>query len=213
MPHAPIWAILPVKPFDDAKSRLQPVMDAGQRRDLARALMLHSLATLQACDLVDHVLIVSSDNDALEAAAVQGAAVLQESGTGLNPALEEARRHAIADGASGLLVLASDLPLLDLSDVDAMLATGQEASIVIAPDRRRQGTNALLLRPAGSIEFSFGESSYERHLDLAAAAGLHATEVYRTGLAFDIDLPRDWHDLMSSGWEGLPGLRLVWTRA
>jgi 2-phospho-L-lactate guanylyltransferase len=211
--HSPIWAVLPVKPFDDAKSRLQPVMDAGPRRDLARALMLLSLATLQACDLIDHVLVVSSDNDALEAATAQGAATLSESGTGLNPALEEARRHALAGGAAGLLVLASDLPLLDLSDVDAMFATGQDAAIVIAPDRRRQGTNALLLRPADSIDFNFGEASYQRHLDLAAAAGLQATEVFRTGLAFDIDLPRDWHDLMSSGWEGLPGLRLVWTRA
>lgn len=213
MRRGPIWAVLPVKPFDDAKSRLQPVIDAGPRRDLARALMLHSLGTLQACDLIDHVLVVSSDKNALELAAAQGADVLAESGIGLNPALEQARSHAVSVGAAGLLVLAGDLPLLDPSDVDAMLVAAQDASVVIAPDQRRQGTNALLLRPPEGIEFSFGESSYRRHLDLAAIAGLKATEVFRTGLAFDIDLPRDWHDLMSSGWEGLPGLRLVWTRA
>jgi 2-phospho-L-lactate guanylyltransferase len=211
--HAPIWAVLPVKPFDDAKSRLQPVIDAGPRRDLARALMLHSLGTLQACELIDHVLVVSSDKDALDLAAEQGATTLAESGSGLNPALEEARRHAVTAGAAGLLVLAGDLPLLNSSDIDAVLQASQDASVIIAPDRRRQGTNALLLRPPAAIEFSFGESSYQRHLKLAAAAGREATEVFRTGLAFDIDLPRDWHDLMSSGWEGLPGLRLVWTRA
>jgi 2-phospho-L-lactate guanylyltransferase len=207
-----VWAVLPVKAFDDAKSRLAAVMSAGQRRDLARGLMLHSLGALQACRGVDRVLAVSPDEEALELAAAQGGETLRDSGAGLNPALEEARRHAVERGATGLLVLASDLPLLVASDLDAMFEE-EHGSIVIASDRHRQGTNALLLRPAGAIEFSFGESSYQRHLDLAARAGLTPIEVFRTGLAFDIDLPRDWHDLMSSGWEGLPDLPLIWSRA
>jgi 2-phospho-L-lactate guanylyltransferase len=212
MPPDAVWAVLPIKAFDDAKSRLAAVMSAGQRRDLARGLMLHSLSALQACAGVDRVLAVSPDQEALELAAAQGGETLRDSGAGLNPALEEARRHAIDRGATGLLVLASDLPLLDASDLDAMFEENH-GSIVIAPDRRRQGTNALLLRPAGALDFSFGESSYRRHVDLAARASLTPAEVFRTGLAFDIDLPRDWHDLMSSGWEGLPDLPLIWSRA
>jgi 2-phospho-L-lactate/phosphoenolpyruvate guanylyltransferase len=94
-----------------------------------------------------------------------------------------------------------------------MIGAGKNAGIVIAPDRHRQGTNSLLLRPADAIEFSFGESSYQRHLELATASGLKSIEVFRTGLAFDIDLPRDWHDLMSSGWEGMPNMPLIWSRA
>jgi 2-phospho-L-lactate guanylyltransferase len=206
------WAVLPVKPFEDAKSRLRPVIDAAQRRELARGLMLHSLATLHACAEVDRILVVSSDSDALELSAAQGAETLGDPGAGLNAALEAARRHAVKGGAEGLLVVASDLPLLVAADLDAMFAAAN-APVVIAPDRRRQGTNALLLRPADAIEFSFGDASYQRHLDLAASAGLSSIEVFRTGLAFDIDLPRDWHDLMSSGWEGLPDLRLIWSRA
>jgi len=212
MASSSVWAVLPVKPFDDAKSRLQPVMNSAQRRELARGLMLHSLDTLQACADVERILVVSADSEALELAAAKGVETLVESSSGLNPALEASRRHAMADGAGGLLVLASDLPLLVASDIEALFAADQ-GSVVLAPDRRRQGTNALLLRPADSIEFSFGESSYSRHVSLAVAAGLSPSEVFRTGLAFDIDLPRDWHDLMSSGWEGLPNLPLVWSRA
>lgn len=207
-----VWAVLPVKPFEDAKSRLEPVMEPERRRELARALMLHSLGALQTCAGIERVLVVSSDREALELAGAQGAETLDDPGSGLNAALEEARRHAVEGGAEALLVLASDLPLLVASDVDELLAL-EDAPVIIAPDRKRQGTNALLQRPADAIEFRFGESSYERHLELARDAGLTATEVFRTGLAFDIDLPRDWHDLMSSGWEGLPDLRLVWTRA
>ena len=207
-----IWAVLPVKPLDEAKSRLAPVMEAQQRRDLARALMLHSLATLQASPLIDHTLVITSDEEARDLAPEHGAETLDEVATGLNEALQQARRHALSGGATGLLVLASDLPLLTVSDVDAMLSLDGSA-VVIAPDRHRQGTNALLLRPADAIDFDFGESSLRRHREASAAAGITPLEIFRTGLAFDIDLARDWHDLMSSGWEGLPGLPLVWSRS
>jgi 2-phospho-L-lactate guanylyltransferase len=212
MAARPLWAVLPVKPFNDAKSRLAPVMEAGQRRDLARALMLHSLATLQGCAQVDHALVVSSDSEARDLAAAQGAEALDESGAGLNPALEEARSYAVSHGAASLLVLASDLPLLTASDLDAMLSH-DGPGVAIAPDHRRQGTNALLLQPPGAIDFHFGESSLQQHHEAAAAAGIAPIEVFRTGLAFDVDLPRDWHDLMSSGREGLPDLPLVWSRS
>ncbi len=207
MAPSQIWAVLPVKPFDDAKSRLQPVLDAGQRRDLARALMLHSLRKLQACERIDRVLVVSSDAEALALATYSNAVVLAESRNGLNPALTEARDHAILGGAASLLVVAGDLPLLDESDIDALVMASEDASVVIAPDRLRQGTNALLLRPASAIDFSFGESSFQRHLDRATAAGLSMLEVSRPGLAFDVDFPQDWQDLLSTGWAGLASLQ------
>ena len=202
------WAVLPVKPFDDAKSRLQPVLDAGQRRELARALMLHSLEKLLACERIDHVLVVSSDAEALALASRSGAAVLVESETGLNPALTEARAHATLNGAGNLLVVAGDLPLLDESDIDAIVTASEEADVVIAPDRLRQGTNALLLRPADAIDFRFGELSFQRHLDQAGAAGLSTIKVSRPGLAFDVDFPQDWQDLLTTGWTGLDSLQL-----
>ncbi len=202
MAHSPTWAVLPVKAFDDAKSRLQPVLDVEQRREFARGLMLHSLDTLQACDGIDHVVVVSADREALLVAEARGATALAESGSGLNPALEAAQRHAVEHGAAGLLVLPSDLPFLTAADIDALVIAGREAGVVIAPDRARQGTNALLLRPAGAIGFSFGKLSFQRHVDLTIAAGLPVVEVSRAGLAFDVDLPQDWRDLQAAGWSG-----------
>jgi 2-phospho-L-lactate guanylyltransferase len=145
------------------------------------------------------VLVVSADPAALMLAAQQGVATLQEARAGLNQALVQARRHAVEQGARSLLVLASDLPLVSASDVEAILAAG-DASVVIAPDRRRQGTNALLLRPPEVIAFAFGEDSFARHLDLALAAGVVAIEVSLPGLAFDVDLSEDWDDLRALGW-------------
>jgi 2-phospho-L-lactate/phosphoenolpyruvate guanylyltransferase len=193
------WAVLPVKPFDDAKSRLQDVLSAPQRRGLARGLMLQSLDALLECRAVERVVVITADPEAETLASERGALTLVEAGSGLNPALEQARLFAVERGATSLLVVAGDLPLLTSSDVDALVAAGLDSEVVIAPDRRREGTNALLLNPPDAIEFNFGESSFQRHLELAAAAGHTRFELKLSGFAFDIDLPEDWQDLQASG--------------
>jgi 2-phospho-L-lactate guanylyltransferase len=203
------WAVLPAKPFDEAKSRLDPVLSSGERHDLAHTLLLQTLEVLQTVAAVDHVLVVSADPVVLKLASDHEADVLQETLPGLNRALAQARRHALQQGAQGLLVLAPDLPLLSAADVEAFFI-GSNADLVIAPDRRRRGTNALFLRPPDVIEFAFGESSFERHLALAASAGAVTHEIELPGLAFDLDVAEDWHDLLALGWrpEGVsaPGL-------
>jgi 2-phospho-L-lactate guanylyltransferase len=193
------WAVLPVKPFGEAKSRLSEVLAAADRRALARSLMLHSLQALLASEFVDRVLVISSDPEALTLASQHRADTLPETHTGLNRALVQARRHAVNDGANSLLVLASDLPLVAPSDIDALFRA-RAAAVVIAPDRRCVGTNALLLSPPEAIEFAFGDNSFQGHFDLALAAGLVATDLSLPGLAFDVDLAEDWQDLLSLGW-------------
>ena len=193
------WAVLPVKPFGEAKSRLSDALDAAQRKELARGLMLHSLRALQASEFVEHVAVVSADPEALALATELGAEALHEERSGLNQALVQARRHAVANGAGSLLVLASDLPLVASSDIDALFRA-RDAAVVIAPDRRHVGTNALLLRPPGAIEFAFGDNSLQRHIELAEALDAKAVGLSLPGLAFDVDLPEDWQDLQALGW-------------
>jgi 2-phospho-L-lactate guanylyltransferase len=198
----PVWAIVPVKPFDEAKSRLESVLDATARGDLARSLMRHSIRTLRASPGVDHVLVVSSQPEVLALAAELGATALEEAGGGLNPALEQARDHAVEAGAGSVMVVAGDLPFLAEADVAALLEAASDADVVIAGDRDAVGTNALLLRPPASIAFRFGESSLQRHRELAAEASLTVSLISRPGLAFDVDLPRDWLDLQAMTGEG-----------
>ncbi len=62
---------------------------------------------------------------------------------------------------------------------------------VIAPDRRREGTNALLLRPPGALAYHFGPDSFARHCQEARQRGLRLEVCERPGLALDIDLPED----------------------
>jgi 2-phospho-L-lactate guanylyltransferase len=196
------WGILPVKRLDWAKSRLSGALSPEQRRSLAAALMQNALLALLDSIALERVVVVSADPEALAMAREHGAQVLAEtSGGGLNQALSDARTEAVRAGATSLLVLASDLPLVKPSDVQTFVREMKGRGVVLAPDRRRQGTNALLLRPAGAIEFAFGADSFERHLLLAREAGLDSRISELPGLAFDIDLPEDLDDLHRLGWK------------
>ena len=84
---------------------------------------------------VEDVCVVSPDWIVLEEAKRRGATPLVQESRGLNPALEEGRRRALGLGASTLLVLPADLPLLDAGDVRAVLQeAGEGPSAVISPD-------------------------------------------------------------------------------
>ena len=63
--------------------------------------------------------------------------------------------------------------------------------VVIAPDRHESGTNALLISPAGLIEYDFGENSFKRHCQRAEAAGARLEVLHLPSLALDLDLPED----------------------
>jgi 2-phospho-L-lactate guanylyltransferase len=194
------WAVLPVKRLDEAKSRLDPVLGAAQRRALAESLFERCLGVLTQSPEVHQTLVVSADPAVLAHAGSLGATPIAEEAAGLNGALSLAREHAVREGAQRLLVLACDLPLVSPEDLENLFSRAAVPGVVIAPDRRRQGTNALLLAPPLAIDFAFGENSFQRHQALAAAAGVSAAAVTLPGLAFDVDLPQDWHDLQASGW-------------
>jgi 2-phospho-L-lactate guanylyltransferase len=113
----------------------------------------------------------------------------------LNAALEQATTHASARGASAVLILPADLPLLTLADVTRLWRASQrlyaDAAMVIAPDDQEQGTNALLVRPPGALRYQFGPGSFQRHCQQARELGLawHIDRSPRLGL--DVDLPAD----------------------
>lgn len=190
------WAVMPVKAFDWAKSRLEGVLSPVERASLAQQLMRGSLAALIDSGCFERVLVVSRDAEALSMAEAQGAQPMAEDAPAdLNGAIVSARELAVREGAGSLLVLASDLPLVQPADILRIVEAGEKASAVIVPDRRAEGTNALLLRPPDLIEPAFGLRSCQRHMALLSQAGATVSVLRIKGVAFDIDVPHDLADL------------------
>ena len=188
-----IWAIVPVKPLLLGKSRLAGALPPQERASLNRNLLENTLRTLRSAEGIEETLVTSRDPEALAIARDIGArTLLEQAGAQLNGALERAMM-ARAVQCRAVLVLPADLPLLGLADVQAMLdLLNGDALVVIAPDRRETGTNALFLAPPACIPFHFGPDSFSAHCRAARSAGVRLEILRRPSLGLDLDVPEDF---------------------
>ena len=188
-----LWAIVPVKPLRRGKSRLAGVLTEEERLDLNSQLLIHTVDTLKEISEIEHVLVVSRDQAALSLARAHGARTVQENGAPeLNVALTRATIVAKRYATRGVLIIPSDLPMISKEDVYAMLELVKDPPVVIVvPDRKKEGTNALLVCPVGLIEYDYGPNSFERHCQRARQAGVRLEICELPSLALDMDVPED----------------------
>jgi 2-phospho-L-lactate guanylyltransferase len=188
-----LWAIVPVKPLRHGKSRLSGTLSEDERTQLNEQLLEHTLKTLTGIKELEQVLVVSRDPHALAIARNLGARTVREDGQPqLNTALTRATVVAQVYATRGVLILPADLPLLARDDILTLIERATNPPVVvIAPDRHEKGTNALLMSPAGLIEYDFGEGSFQRHCERAQKTGARLEIVNIPSFALDLDLPED----------------------
>lgn len=187
------WAVLPVKPLVRGKSRLAPVLSPAQREKLSLGMLLHNIQLLKSLGCISNILVISRDTKVLSIARDLGVYTVQESGQPeLNPALMRASKLIHTWGGEAMLILPSDIPLVSAEDIEQIVHLGRfPATMVIAPDTARDGTNALFVHPPGLIPYSYGTGSFQRHIAEAELAGA-TVEVYESErLALDVDTPPD----------------------
>ena len=217
-----LWTIIPVKPFNEGKSRLAACISPQQRRALNRELLTRTLAAINKAQIDAQIVVVSRDSNALTLAEQAGSHALTEeslpittptarrgpapeglppsscsqsdtdSEPQLNAALTQAALYAAARGATKVLVLPTDMPNLTAEDVRTVASPRGRAPQIIIAPSRDGGTNALMLQPAQAIPFAFGRASFQRHQRLAADAGIPVHVIESDSLLFDIDLPEDY---------------------
>jgi 2-phospho-L-lactate guanylyltransferase len=186
------YAIIPVKPLARAKSRLSRTLKAPTRAALVRSIFSRTLDVIAQVERIDGVIVVSRDLTILELARQRNAVALMESDSGLNPAITQAAHWAQAHDARSVIVIPVDLPLITSADLDTLIDRAvEERCVVIAPDRREDGTNVLLVRPPDAIHFAYGASSFNAHRAQAIECGLIVHEYRSPTTAFDIDVPGD----------------------
>jgi 2-phospho-L-lactate/phosphoenolpyruvate guanylyltransferase len=198
-----LFAILPVRSLTDGKSRLSPVLDAGERARLNERLFEHTLECLAAYPGASSTLVASGSAEVLDRARRRGmTAIADPPRGGLNEAAAAATAVARARGAQGVFVLPVDLPLLTAAGLRDLLAQALPAPIcLLVPDRRGAGTNLIYQSPIRLTSYAFGDGSFERHSVAAQAAGLKVVVRRDPIFGLDLDLPADytlWRQLMRS---------------
>lgn len=186
--------LVPVK-SRGAKSRLAGFLSPDERREFATLLLTEVLNALAGAGLASDSYVVSSDAEILSLASRLGAGKIREpSDRGVNSAVEFGMRGT--PEYQSLLVLPSDLPLLEPADIQELLSLKSLGlDVVVAPSLAFDGTNALLFARAAPITLSYDDNSFWRHISSASRRGLSLGVSSRPGVMFDVDSPEDFAKL------------------
>ncbi|MFM8395417.1 MAG: 2-phospho-L-lactate guanylyltransferase [Acidobacteriota bacterium] len=185
--------MIPIKDLTRAKQRLAPVLSSAERSALATRMMERTLAEAARVRLADRIAIVTSYPPAVALATSLGMEVIREERQiSESESVDFGSVEVMRRGASAVLRIPIDLPLLTADDIDSVFAadTG-EPIVVLAPSRDGTGTNAILRRPPDLFPSHFGPGSFARHLAAASEIGVSCVVIENPRIALDLDDPSD----------------------
>jgi 2-phospho-L-lactate guanylyltransferase len=193
------FAIVPIKRFENAKTRLSSILDRDDRIRLSVLMLEDTLQTLSVVHRLSQVIIVSADKSVEEIAAKYRARfLLEEKESGVNSAVALANSYCMKEAADATMVIPYDLPLLDSTDISKVcqLAENESRCIVICPSIRYDGTNILLRKPPSIICTSYDADSYNMHVKAAVQVGIPIKHLFSKALMHDIDTPEDAFEII-----------------
>src|SRR5262249_54886555 len=107
---------------------------------------------------------------------------------GLNGAVTVGTEFCLRQGATALLVLLADLPLVEAEDIDLLFhSTNGKPEVILVPCKEGEGTNALLRVPPLVMPPCFGGPSLEAHQATARREGISCRVIEVPRIAFDLD--------------------------
>ena len=194
-----ITAVIPVKQLANAKQRLSSFLSASDRAALFSAMVRDVLTAVEACSLIDQIIVVTNDLEVSELGKEYDAKIHPEpQRPGLIESVTEAARDLSLAGVSTMVFLPGDVPLVSAEELESVLegfGSSNEAEFLIVPAADLGGSNCVVCSPPDCITFGFGEDSFRRHLSIARELGLNPTVMKLPGIGLDIDTPNDLREL------------------
>jgi len=180
-------AIIPVKTFSRAKSRLD--LPEKVKRSLCEMMLGELLGTLSLSPLVEQTIVVTGDPTAVKIADGFKAVVIpDEEEAGVNEAVSLADDYVKKSGIGATVVLPQDVPFTKTQDVDFLLRIQIPPSFVtIVPSRRFDGTNALVRMPPDIMGTSYDQDSYRSHTHIAKKHTRNSSVLFVRRIMMDID--------------------------
>jgi 2-phospho-L-lactate guanylyltransferase len=190
--------LIPVKNSAGAKQRLAAMLDQPARTELAQAMLHDVVATLAAWPRRPACALVTGDPFAIELARQYDLEIIPDrTNPGETGAIEMATRFCVVRGSDSTLVVPADIPLIQASELDQILAYAPAQGSVLAPAADGRGTNAAFRRPANLFPLRFGNDSFKPHLAAAQATGKPCIVLELPGIALDVDNPEDLRQLLT----------------
>jgi len=187
------FALVPIKDLSKAKERLYPILSQSERTDLAYAMLEDVLIALRGSRLLDRILVVTLDENAVKLAESLDIEVIKETKqNGESESVDWASIICKEMGAESVLVIPGDAPLITPEDVDFILEKEKPYhSVILVPARDELGTNAILRKPPDVIPSRFGYDSFKKHIEEARRRNI-PYEIHKLPrVALDLDEPED----------------------
>jgi 2-phospho-L-lactate guanylyltransferase len=196
--------LLPVKDLNNAKKRLMGVLTPEERFALAEAMLADTIRAVRGVELAEKIFVVTNYEPAMRVAQENGWEILQEERQiSESDSVDAASRICEDRGVTALLRVPLDVPLVQASDIDELLAVQcEEPALVIVPSRDGLGTNAILRMPPALFPSHFGEGSYAKHVGEAERVGARVILRRNTRLEMDVDDEADLRALLKYDLSG-----------
>ena len=186
-----------VVPFDatDPKTRLDPVLDATERREFAERMLRDVISSVDAAGGRPEVIATAPLDFDFECESESDRPVeVRVDDRPLSPVVNDAIETAGEHG-SELAVVVADLALATPAALSRLFET--EGGVVVAPGRGA-GTNALVVR-SPEFRVDYHGTSFLDHLGIARSLGIEPTVVDSFRLATDVDEPADLVEVLVHG--------------
>jgi len=190
--------LLPIKDLRNAKQRLAATLAPAERYGLAQAMLADTIRAVGGVKRADKIFVVTNYEPAMQIAEKNGWDVLREEHQiSESVSVDLASRLCAERGVTALLRLPLDLPLVQASDIDDLLATECAApATILVPSRDGTGTNAILRTPATLFPSHFGPNSLAKHRSEAEQSGASIIVRRNVRLEMDVDDESDLRALL-----------------
>ena len=190
--------LLPIKDLNNAKKRLMGVLTPEERFGLAEAMLKDTIRAVQGVKRAEKVFVVTNYKPAMRLAEEAGWEILhEEEQISESHSVDAASKTCEQRGITALLRVPLDVPLVQASDIDDLLAVEcEEPALVIVPSRDGLGTNAILRMPPVLFPSHFGIGSFAKHVGEAERIGARVIFRRSPRLEMDVDDEADLRALL-----------------
>jgi 2-phospho-L-lactate guanylyltransferase len=180
--------LLPVKDLKNAKKRLTGVLTPEERFGLAEAMLMDTIRAVRGVRRAEKVFVVTNYSPMMRIAEENDWELLrEEQQVSESDSVDAASVVCERRGVTGLLRVPLDVPLVQASDIDDLLAVEcAEPALVIVPSRDGLGTNAILRMPPALFPSHFGMDSFAKHVGEAERLG--AAVIFRRSARLEMDV-------------------------
>ena len=188
----PIAAIIPVKNFKSSKLRLSQVLTNKERENFSILMLNDVLKVIEKINFIKIIIITTPKENQIKNDTVSKLKVLYDDSKNINDALYNAIEYCKKLNFNQILILPSDIPLINEKDIEKLLdiKNNYNYQIIIIPSNRKDGTNMLLFDANLNINTFFGKNSFQKHqIEFNSKFKTYIHHSFNIGL--DIDYEQD----------------------